>query len=149
MTAPRAHDAPAAPGSWGTLTAVTAPESRGTLTVEPRAVERIAAAAATEVDHVGGAARRVLSVAVGDDASALRPQVDAVVESGAVGLDVTCSVAYPHPVGAVTDRLRTHLADRVTFLTGLTPRAIRITVAALTPDPRTGQRGRSGRRDLS
>ena len=85
----------------------------------------------------------------GGPPSAERPQVDAVVESGAVGLDVTCSVAYPQPVEAVTDRLRAHLADRVTALTGLTPRAIRITVAALTPDPRTAQRGRSGRREVS
>jgi uncharacterized alkaline shock family protein YloU len=125
---------------------VTAPAERGTLIVEPRAVERIAAAAATEVEHIGGAARRVLSVAVGDDAQAPRPQVDAAVDGSAVRLAVICSVAYPHPVATVTDRLRTHLVERVSSLTGLTPRSVRIAVAALTADP---GRGHPLRRELS
>lgn len=120
---------------------------RGALTVEPRAVVRIATAAATEVEHIGGAARRVLSVAVGDDAEAPRPRVDAEVDGGSVRLAVTCSVAYPHPVATVTDRLRAHLVERVTTLTGLTPRSVRITVAALTAEP--GHGGRPSRRELS
>jgi uncharacterized alkaline shock family protein YloU len=125
---------------------VTAAQVRGALTIEPRAVERIAAAAATEVDHIGGAARRVLSVAVGDDEAAQRPRVDAVVDVDVVGLAVTCSVAYPQPVATATDRLRAHLSERITTLTGLTPRSVRITVAALT----SGSIGSTGRRrDLS
>ncbi len=126
---------------------MTAAQVRGALTIEPRAVERIAAAAATEVDHIGGAARRVLSVAIGEDAAAQRPRVDAVVDGDSVGLAVTCSVAYPQPVATATDRLRAHLVERVTTLTGLTPRSVRITVAALTSGSAVGDTSR--RRDLS
>jgi len=126
---------------------MTAAQVRGALTIEPRAVERIASAAATEVDHIGGAARRVLSVAVGDDAAAQRPQVDAEVDGGTVGLAVTCSVAYPQPVATATDRLRARLTERITTLTGLTPRSVRITVAALTSGATVGDTGR--RRELS
>lgn len=127
---------------------MTAAEVRGTLTVEPRAVQRIAAAAATEVDHVGGAARRVMNVAVGDDAGVRYPRVEVQVDGSHVGVAVTCSIAYPQPVGAVTDRLRSHLTDRIAALTGLTPRSVRIDVAGLTPGPGQGS-GARGRRSLS
>ena len=48
------------------------PSERGELNIDPRVVQKIAVAAAMEVDHVGGAARRVLNVALGSDESAYR-----------------------------------------------------------------------------
>ncbi|MGH9060733.1 MAG: Asp23/Gls24 family envelope stress response protein, partial [Acidimicrobiales bacterium] len=48
-------------------TALADPAERGGLTISGGTVERIAAQAVTEVDGVGGAASRVLGVAVGGE----------------------------------------------------------------------------------
>lgn len=105
---------------------------RGELSIHPTVVEKIATTATTEVDHVGGAARRVLTVAVGSDAGAERPQVSARVDGSVVTVRVLCSVAYPWPVTTVTENLRRHVIDRINALTGLQTRQVDITVSALT-----------------
>lgn len=105
---------------------------RGTLNIDPKVVEKIAATAAVEIDHVGGAARRVLTLAIGSDDNAERPRVHAEVDGGLVTLDVRCSIAYPAPVATVTQKLRAHLTARIAELTALEVRQVDITVAALT-----------------
>lgn len=109
-----------------------AAEGRGELTIDPQVVEKIATTAATEVEHVGGAARRVAGLVVGSDTSAVHPRVSARVAGDSVTLTVTCSVGYPAPVAAVTEKLRTHVSTRVDELTGLHTRSVDISVAALT-----------------
>ena len=111
-------------------------------------MEKIATAAAGEIDAVGGAARRVLTVALGSDEGAERARVDARIDGRIVTLTVACSVVYPNPVAATTQRLREHLAGRVAELTALQVRQVDITVAALTAtDARRDSS--SGRRELS
>jgi uncharacterized alkaline shock family protein YloU len=103
----------------------------GSTHVEDTVVEKIAARAVGEVDHVGGAANRVLGVAIGSDHADRSPKVTARVDGSIVTLDVLLSVTYPAPVGRVTREVREHVIERLATLTGLTARQVDITVAAL------------------
>ncbi len=142
MTAPLAP--PAEPWSAPAPTGRDRPaEGRGDLTIAPGVVERIAATAATEVEHVSGAARRVAGLALGSDASAERPRVSAQVAGDVVTVAVTCSVGYPAPVARVTEELRLHVGHRIEELTGLHARSVDISVAALTTDTTAHPKGRT------
>lgn len=114
-------------------------QDRGRTDVADAVVEKIASRAATEVDHVGGTARRVLGVAVGSDGADSSPKVRARVDGSIVVLDVRLSVTYPAPVGLVTRQVRDHLIERISALTGLSVRQVDITVTAL-HQPRTQHR---------
>ncbi len=112
-----------------------APEStgeRGSLSIAEVVVEKVAAAAAGEVDHVGGAARRVLGVPTGREGGDGPPRVSATVNGQLATLEVRMSVVYPASVRAVTEATRAHLRDRVEALTELTVSRVDISVAALT-----------------
>lgn len=127
-----AGTAPATGTAAGRRRGPAPPGERGRLSIDPRVVQKIATAAAMEVDHVGGAARRVLNMALGSDESAGRPQVDARVDGATITVQVLCSVAYPAPVADVTERLRSHVIERIDALTGLQTRQVDIIVSALT-----------------
>lgn len=87
-------------------------DRRGETTVEPRVVGRIAARAAREVD----------GVAAGVTAKA-------TVDGEVTTVDVRLPVVYPAPVTGTADRVRAHLLDRTTELTGLRTRRVDITIA--------------------
>ncbi|UGT41669.1 Asp23/Gls24 family envelope stress response protein [Nocardia yamanashiensis] len=95
---------------------MTAPalELPGVTTVSARAVRRIAARAAAEVDGV-------------------RPRVtaDAEVTADTAALRLRLPVRYPLPVARVTESCRTHLIERVGELTGLTVTGVDIAVTAM------------------
>lgn len=112
---------------------------RGVVSIADAVVEKIASRAATEIDHVGGTASRVLGVAVGSDGADSSPKVRARVDGSIVVLDVRLSVTYPAPVGRVTRQVRDHLIERISALTGLSVRQVDITVTAL-HQPRTQHR---------
>lgn len=114
------------------MTALTI-EDRGQTTVATRTVERIAVAVLAEVDGVGGAARRVLSVAVGNDDADSDARVTARIDGEEATLDVSLSVSYPAPVTATTETARRRLRERVGELTGLAVSRVDISVAALYP----------------
>lgn len=111
----------AAPGSDG----------RGALTVADGAVERIAARAITELDGVGGAASRVLGIAVGGEDLDQGAKVSAHVTGSTATLDVRLSVKYPLSVRATAESAREHLIRRVGELSGLAVTRVDITVTAL------------------
>lgn len=90
---------------------------RGVTTVEPRAVRRIAAHAAREVDGVAG------------DVTA-----EATVDGSSTTVDVRLPVAYPAPIAATVEQVRAHLLDRTTELTGLATSRVDITVALTRPE---------------
>ncbi|OXM55010.1 Asp23/Gls24 family envelope stress response protein [Amycolatopsis alba] len=115
-----------------TMTAA-APETdgRGGLTVAGGAVERIAAQAITELDGIGGAASRVLGIAVGGEDLGQGAKVSANVTGSTATLDVRLSVTYPLSVRATTETAREHLIRRVGALSGLTVTRVDITVTAL------------------
>jgi uncharacterized alkaline shock family protein YloU len=85
---------------------------RGRTTLEERAVERIAAQAASEVDGIGGSAPRVLGVAVGADESDRAARVTARLDGATATLEVRLSVTYPASVAAATERAREHMIQR-------------------------------------
>ncbi|GAB1509228.1 Asp23/Gls24 family envelope stress response protein [Actinophytocola sp. KF-1] len=121
------------------MTTVTAP-ARGRTTVDPAAVERIAAHALTEVDGVGGAARTMLGIAVGAGAPDRGARVSADVTGAETALSVRMSVAYPTSVRDATRRARQHLIDRVGGLTGLRVSSVDITVTELYRDAAPARR---------
>ncbi len=132
VTAPR-------PGSPAGADPIAA-EERGALTIADQVVEKIAATALGEVEHLGGAAKRVLGVALGSDDPDRSARVQARVDGSVVTLEVGCSVAYPAPVGAVTEQARSVLIERVEELTGLSVRQVDITVTSLTSTVSTSRR---------
>ncbi|WP_370969580.1 Asp23/Gls24 family envelope stress response protein [Amycolatopsis sp. cg9] len=86
-------------------------------TVAPRAVRRIAAHAACEVDGVGG------------DVTA-----EATVDGESTTLDVRLPLAYPAPIASTVERVRAHLLGRTAELTGLSANRVDITVAVARPE---------------
>ncbi|ANN17203.1 hypothetical protein SD37_17170 [Amycolatopsis orientalis] len=104
---------------------------RGILTISDSTVQRIAAHAVTEVDGVGGAASRVLGVAVGGEDIDNSAKVTAKVSGGTASLDVRISISYPMSVSRTTENARRHLMRRVEEFTGLTVSRVDITVTAL------------------
>jgi uncharacterized alkaline shock family protein YloU len=115
-------------------TRATAPADagdRGILTISDSTVQRIAAHAVTEVDGVGGAASRVLGVAVGGEDIDNSAKVTAKVADGTASLDVRISISYPMSVSRTTENARRHLIRRVEEFTGLTVSQVDITVTAL------------------
>ncbi|WP_235921244.1 Asp23/Gls24 family envelope stress response protein [Lentzea tibetensis] len=112
---------------------VTSPPGadRGRLTIGARAVERIAAQAATEVDGVGGSAARMLGLAVGGEDREGAVKITAHVSGDTVVLNVRLSINYPQSITRTTERARAHLTRRVEELTGLTVLRMDIVVTAL------------------
>ncbi|NKY86086.1 hypothetical protein [Nocardia veterana] len=103
--------AEAAPASPSLLSAA---EYRGRTTVSERAVRRLAARAAREVDGV-----------------AAEPEVSARVTGDTAVLRVRLPVSYPRPVGVVTDACRAHLMERTHELSGLVVPRVDIEVTEL------------------
>jgi uncharacterized alkaline shock family protein YloU len=118
-------DRPADPG-------LIDPAERGRLHIAPTVLEKLGVGLIAETDGVGGAARRVLGVALGSDTEDKRARVSATVDGAIALLDVRLSIAYPAPVGATCGRVRATLVERLGALTGLEIREVDITVAALT-----------------
>jgi uncharacterized alkaline shock family protein YloU len=106
-------------------------DDRGRTTVDHQVIEAIAARVACEESGVGGAARRVLGVAVTGEDAAQAPRVEATVAGEMVSLRIRLSVTYPDPVHEVTDRVRRQLVERVGELTGKRVGMVDVIVAAL------------------
>ncbi|MEU0535772.1 Asp23/Gls24 family envelope stress response protein [Amycolatopsis tolypomycina] len=106
-------------------------DERGTLTVSERTVERIAAQVVTEVEGTGGAAGRVLGIAVGGEDLDRSAKVTATVHGDTTALDVRLSIGYPRSVSRTTEAARRQLTRRVAEFTGLTVARVDITVTAL------------------
>lgn len=104
---------------------------RGSLTIADSVPEKVALAAAMEIEHVGGAARRVLGVPTAREDGDGRPRVSAKVSGEVVAVEMRLSVAYPASVRRTTEAVRAHVRDRVHALTALTVSRVDITVAAL------------------
>jgi uncharacterized alkaline shock family protein YloU len=107
----------------------------GRIEVSSRAVEKIAALASLEVEHAGGTAGRILSLA-GRRRSGLSriPKVSADVDGGHAFLDVELSVRWPAPVAEVAAAVRERLIGHVSTLVGLEVSEVNIQVVDLTTE---------------
>ncbi|MEC3973881.1 Asp23/Gls24 family envelope stress response protein [Amycolatopsis sp. H20-H5] len=112
-------------------TASAVPGEAGRLTIADRTVERIAAHAVTEVGGIGGAASRMLGVAVGGEDLDNSAKVVAKVSGETATLDVRLSISYPLSVTRTTEQAREHLMRRIEEFTGLAVSRVDITVTAL------------------
>ncbi|HEX3779527.1 MAG TPA: Asp23/Gls24 family envelope stress response protein [Pseudonocardiaceae bacterium] len=117
------------------------PAERGTTTIAQRTVERLAMHAVSEVEDVGGAAKRVFGVALAAEDLDNAAKVTANVIGERATLDVRISVVYPASVAATTENVRTRLTERIEEFTGLRVRRVNITVTAL-HSPLTTRTGR-------
>jgi uncharacterized alkaline shock family protein YloU len=106
-------------------------DDRGRTTVGHQVIESIAARIAGEEPGVGGAARRVLGVAVTGEDAEQAPRVEATVAGETVSLRIRLSVTYPDPVHEVTGRVRLRLVELVWELTGKRVGMVDVIVAAL------------------
>ena len=104
------------------------PAERGWTSITDRVVEKTAAQAALEVNHVHGISRQRISRAL---RSGENVEARAAIDSGMAQLRVEIEVDYPAPVREITRQVRRHVGDRVTRLCGLTVTDVDITVAAL------------------
>jgi len=127
--------------SSGTETRLGDPAERGTTTIAQRTVERLAGHAVSEVEHVGGAAKRMFGVALAGEDLDNAAQVTANVIGERTTLDVRISVVYPASVAATTENVRSTLTRRVEEFTGLRVTRVNITVTAL-HSPLTSKTGR-------
>jgi uncharacterized alkaline shock family protein YloU len=120
----------------------------GRITVSDSAVRKIAARAAAENPDAGGAATRVLGLAVpaaghlgvrGTDLNAL-PKTTVQVDGVKAYVSLELSVRWTASVADVTGQVRRHVRDRVRELAGLEVDEVHIVVASLatdiTPPPR-------------
>ncbi len=115
---------------------------RGHTIITPQVVEKIAGRAASEVDGVGG----VQSSGLGrfadlfSGAEKRETQAHAEVDRASTVVDLVVSVRYPEPVGAVANRVRQHVIERLHELTGLRVGEVNVTIPELVvpsaPPPR-------------
>ncbi|MFB9838667.1 Asp23/Gls24 family envelope stress response protein [Actinoallomurus acaciae] len=117
-------------------------EHRGRTEIADRVLAKIATRTLTEVEDVGGTARRVLGVPLGRDSMESAPWVTAKIDGGLATLRMRISVAYPAPVREVTRHLRELVRTRVGELTGLDVREVDIDVIRLPAAEQTGRRVR-------
>lgn len=106
-------------------------EASGRLRIADKVLERIATHALAELDDLGGVARRVLGVSIGQDSAEAAPRVEAHVDGRLATLRMTVSVIYPAPVRQVARRARDLVTNRVGEFTGLDIRQVDIDVATL------------------
>ena len=111
----------------------------GTISINDRVVEKMAARAAVEIPDAGAAASRFLgrsmagASALGARQTSLTglPKTSANVNGSLAILDLSISVRWPASVPEVASAVREHVRSRVTELTGLTVTEVSISVTAL------------------
>lgn len=139
MTAPVATTGtvPAA-GSEVAGTEITAdPAVRGRTVLLDRVVEKTAAAAAAEVEHVHAAGRGAVGQLLGT-----RPTiaVQTSIDGHLAQLSLEVEIDYPAPLRQVTRRLRQHVVDRVHELCSITVTDLDVHVVGLRQQTRPERR---------
>jgi uncharacterized alkaline shock family protein YloU len=108
------------------------PESRGTLRIHDRVVEKVAGHAVTTIPDAAAAPRRVLGMTVGaarpDDEAA---KVTATVHGDSVTVAATVAVSWPSPIRQVVAQLGQRIRDDISLHTGLSVDRIDLDVVSL------------------
>jgi uncharacterized alkaline shock family protein YloU len=111
------------------------PAERGTTTLAPRVVEKVASQAAGETEQVFGLPRRLAGRALGGE----RVRASATVDGHLAAVEIELAAAFPAPLIELTRRVRDHVSSRLTSLCGVRVDYVDVTVAALRP-PETSRR---------
>jgi uncharacterized alkaline shock family protein YloU len=101
---------------------------RGRTSLSDRVIEKTAAAAALEVDHVHGAARGLAAAVFNTDPAV---GVQATIDGHLAQLRLDVEVDYPVSLRKVTRNLRRHVSDRVQALCEITVTDVDVHVTAL------------------
>jgi len=108
------------------------PESRGSLRIHDRVVEKVAGHAVTTIPDAAAAPRRVLGMNVGaarpDDEAA---KVTATVYGDSVTVAATVAVSWPSPIRQVVAQLGQRIRDDISLHTGLSVDRIDLDVVSL------------------
>ena len=108
------------------------PESRGSLRIHDRVVEKVAGHAVTTIPDATAAPRRVLGMVVGaarpDDEAA---KVTATVYGDSVTVAATVAVSWPSPIRQVVAQLGQRIRDDISLHTGLSVDRIDLDVVSL------------------
>jgi uncharacterized alkaline shock family protein YloU len=112
------------------MTVLPEPEDRGTLTIAPAVVRKVAQHAADQVDGTTKAERRIAGLGLG------RHGASAKVGGEGNDVDLVLDVAlrYPAPIREIVGDLRARVAEEVERITAYQVRDISVTVSALLPD---------------
>ena len=103
-------------------------QDRGTTSLSDRVLNKIAARAALEVDHVHGASKGLVA---GVFAAEPAVGVTSTIDGRLAQLSLQVEIDYPVPLRAVTRQLRMHVTDRVRQLCDITVTDVDIHVTAL------------------
>lgn len=95
-------------------------ENRGSLDIAPRVVEKVASAAAVEVDHVTGVPRRILGQTLGKVKADSPARAEAKIDGSTVAVSVSVAVEYPTSVRSAAAAVRANVIRQVGALCGLT-----------------------------
>lgn len=113
---------------------------RGQLELRERAVEKLVAAAAAEVDDVAGPVSRVLGQQLGSADLDGRPSADVTIAGDLVTASVSLSVRWPASVPDVADAVRHRVSERLSALADLRVGHVDVVVTALPVDRRRRRR---------
>jgi uncharacterized alkaline shock family protein YloU len=110
---------------------------RGSTSLSDRVVDKIAARAALEVDHVHGVSSGLIA-----DVFHAQPTVGvkSAIDGQLAQLTLQVEIDYPTSLRTVTRQLRTHVSDRVRQLCDITVTDVDVRVTALRPATRTVRR---------
>lgn len=120
-------------------------DTRGSLDIRDRVVERVARHAALAVPGVlrraGRVARMTGTTRTATGSASGLPRVHVTTANGHVSLVVEVAVAWPRPVAATAAAVRARVADDVRTLTGLVVDSAHVHVGELVVSPRPWARG--------
>lgn len=121
------------------MTDLPEPAQRGTLTVAPRVVERIASYAAREVPGVQTLTESTLGLSVGP-LSDRYPKAAAQLAGDRARVTVDIAVTWPAAVADVAAAVRDHVREQLDRLAGTQADRVDVVVAKLAPPPPTQER---------
>lgn len=107
----------------------------GRTTIAPRVVERLAVAAAREVEETVSARDGLSGLVRGR-----LPRADAVVAGDTARIEVQVAATWPSPLPALAASVRDHVTHQVSTLADLDVTAVDVTVAAVVSQQSTSPR---------
>lgn len=117
------------------------PGQRGSLKIADRVVEKIATAAAAEVDGVQRSTASGIDGAFEDALGRALPKASATVAGNHVTVRLQIETVWPLPLAQTAKTVRDHVRERLTFLVGFQVDRVDVTIAKVSaPQPQQQRR---------